>query len=61
MKKDNSSIIWGIILLIIGLIFLLSNVYGFNAWQIIGTYWPLILVVIGAYILLTGMKRNNKK
>jgi hypothetical protein len=56
--KDYGAIIWGAILITAGIIFLLSNVYGFSAWQIIGTYWPLILVFIGGWIVLKEWKKR---
>lgn len=58
---DTGEIIWGIILISLGILFLTSNVYGFNAWQIIGTYWPVILIVVGASILLRSYGCCRKK
>ena len=59
MTRDNGAIIWGFTLITAGLIFLLSNAYGINAWKIIITYWPLILIFIGAWIIHEGMKENK--
>ena len=38
----------GVILIGIGLIFLLQNVYEqFSAWRLLARYWPVILILIG--------------
>lgn len=47
-KKRQESLFWGIILLIIGGIFLMDNLgMDIDIWQIIGDYWPVLLIVIG--------------
>jgi DUF4097 and DUF4098 domain-containing protein YvlB len=39
----------GLILIAIGVIFFIENIYGnFSAWRLLGRYWPLILILIGA-------------
>jgi putative Mn2+ efflux pump MntP len=47
-KRKQESLFWGIVLLIIGVLFLVDNL-GFNIdiWDIIGDYWPIILIAIG--------------
>jgi len=38
----------GLILIIIGAIFLIENLYApFSAWRLIARYWPIILILIG--------------
>jgi hypothetical protein len=38
----------GLILVIIGIIFLIENFYeAFSAWRLIARYWPLIPIMIG--------------
>jgi len=56
-KERKDDIIGGIILIIIGLLFLLGNIYGVSVWFLIGTYWPVILIAIGSGILLKNWKR----
>jgi len=45
-KKE--SLFWGLIILILGMLFLLKN-FGLeiNVWHLLGKYWPLILIYIG--------------
>lgn len=49
--RPSSNLIWGIILIAAGIIFLLDN-YGYvDAWNVVKTFWPLILIAIGLKIL----------
>jgi len=46
--KNQSPLIWGIILILIGLLFLLQNWLGVKiVWRLIVDWWPLILIAIG--------------
>lgn len=48
VRSRSGALVWGLILISIGLIFFLQNVYEhFSAWQIIARYWPVILMIIG--------------
>jgi len=47
-KKKQESLFWGIVLLLIGTIFLMGNLgVDIDVWEIIGDFWPLILIAIG--------------
>jgi lia operon protein LiaF len=49
--RSSSNLIWGLIFIAAGVIFLLDN-YGYiYAWDVVRTYWPLVLVAIGLKIL----------
>lgn len=55
--RSSSNLIWGLLFIAAGVLFLLDN-YGYvNAWDFVKTFWPLILVVIGLKILW-DIKRN---
>jgi len=47
-KRNNESLFWGLIILVLGMLFLLKN-FGLevNVWRLLGKYWPLILIYIG--------------
>lgn len=49
--KSSSNLIWGLIFIAAGIIFLLDNYGHIDAWEVVKTYWPLLLVVIGLKIL----------
>jgi uncharacterized integral membrane protein len=52
-RKQKDDIIGGVILIVIGLLFLFSNVYGFSVWYLLTTYWPVILIIVGAGIIIS--------
>jgi lia operon protein LiaF len=49
--RNTSNLIWGLLFIAAGIIFLLDNYSYVNAWDLVRTYWPLILVAIGLKIL----------
>ncbi|MFA4926127.1 MAG: DUF5668 domain-containing protein [Candidatus Aminicenantales bacterium] len=54
-KKRRDNLIWGIILIVIGLLFLLDNI-GLDSWELLFKFWPLILIIWGGYKLYYGLK-----
>ena len=50
MASDARRIVWPIILIVVGLLFLASNL-GYLHWaelrSLLATWWPLILIAIG--------------
>jgi hypothetical protein len=57
VRTHSGALTAGLILLILGVIFLIENIYApFSAWRLIARYWPLLLIFIGVkriYIYLT--------
>ena len=48
-KRKQESLFWGIVLLLIGAVFLMSNLgVDIDVWEVLGEYWPVILIAIGA-------------
>jgi len=48
VRSRSRALTAGLILMSIGLIFFLQNVYQhFSAWHLIARYWPVILIIIG--------------
>ncbi len=45
-KKHHGNLVWGIILVILGVVFLLEN-FGYDIWDYIGKLWPVILIIWG--------------
>ncbi|MGQ9470145.1 MAG: LiaI-LiaF-like domain-containing protein [Candidatus Aminicenantales bacterium] len=45
-KKHRGNLVWGIILVILGLVFLLENL-GYDIWEYVGKLWPVILIIWG--------------
>ncbi|HYK89772.1 MAG TPA: DUF5668 domain-containing protein [Acidobacteriota bacterium] len=48
VRSRSGALTAGLILMSIGLIFFLQNMYEhFSAWRLIARYWPVILIIIG--------------
>lgn len=47
-NTKRESLFWGLIILVLGMLFLLKN-FGLeiDVWDLVGKYWPLILIYIG--------------
>jgi uncharacterized integral membrane protein len=60
MKKSNA-VIWGLILVGIGLILLVDNFTRVNIWRFIWMWWPLILVAMGAGKLVQYFRYRESK
>jgi hypothetical protein len=57
-KKE--SLFWGMIILVLGMLFLLKN-FGLelDVWDLIGKYWPMILIYIGLKNIYFYIKKNQ--
>lgn len=58
--KRKDSLVWGLILLVIGLLFLLHNI-DVNVADSMARLWPLILIVWGAWKLYFGIKERSEE
>ncbi len=58
-KKKRDALVWGIILVVIGLIFTLDN-FDINVWDSVARLWPVVLIVWGAWKLYFGIKERNE-
>lgn len=58
--KRKDPLIWGIILIAIGLIFLLER-FDVDIWDYTWKLWPVILIIWGAYKLYYGLKEKKEK
>ena len=59
MASDNRNIIWPIVLIVVGVLFLAYNLGYLQFAQLrdlIGTWWPLILIALGIGGLLQRRK-----
>ena len=61
MASDNKSsgMVWGAILILIGVLFLFQNFDMLDIGDIISTFWPLVLVAIGLKILYDRKSKNE--
>lgn len=60
MSKSNSSAFWGLVLLVIGAIWLLNNigVMYFDLGDFIARAWPAAIIVVGLWLLFGGRHRK---
>jgi hypothetical protein len=56
--RRHDPLAWGLILIVIGLIFFLDNL-NIDVWDSVGKLWPLILIVWGAWKLYFGIKERS--
>jgi len=60
-KKKGETIFWGILIILLGLLFLSRNLgwTDLNIWEITTTYWPLILIYIGGRNIVVYMMQKK--
>ncbi|MBP7705825.1 MAG: hypothetical protein KA243_01120 [Candidatus Aminicenantes bacterium] len=58
--KKSGSLVWGVILIVFGLIFLLEQ-FHIDVWDAVWRFWPVILIVWGANKLWLGLKERNER
>jgi hypothetical protein len=58
-KKQRDALVWGIILIVIGLIFTLDN-FDIDVWDFVARLWPVALIVWGAWKLYFGIKDRKE-
>ncbi len=59
-KKKGNSLVWGVILIIFGFIFLLDQ-FNVDVWDAVWRFWPVILIIWGANKLWLGIKERNER
>jgi len=60
--KRKDTLIWGIILIAIGLLFLLDNIdIHIDVWHYLANFWPIILILWGGWKLYLGLQEARHK
>lgn len=59
-KKKGNSLVWGIILIVFGVLFLLDQ-FNIDIWDSVWRFWPVILIIWGANKLWLGLKERNER
>ncbi len=57
-NKNQGRIFWGILLIVLGVLFLLDQMDKLDFGDLVGRYWPVIFILIGISILLSNNFRN---
>lgn len=58
--RKTNSLVWGLILIVFGLIFLLEQ-FDVEVWRYIWRLWPVILIVWGVDKLMLGLKERSER
>lgn len=53
----RQTMFWGIVLIIAGILFLVANFAGLNAWALL---WPVFLILLGGWILWSVLRRPEE-
>jgi hypothetical protein len=59
-NRHRDSFVWGIILIVLGVIFLLES-FDVEIWHYVWRLWPLILIAWGADKLWKGLSERKAK
>ena len=52
VKRNYGQWLFGLIILVIGIIFLLENLFGIEMWKNVWLFWPVLLIIWGLMQLL---------
>lgn len=58
-KQQRDALVWGVILIVIGVIFTLDN-FDIDIWDSVARLWPVVLIVWGAWKLYFGIKDRQE-
>jgi uncharacterized membrane protein HdeD (DUF308 family) len=59
-KKHRDALAWGIVLIVIGLIFLLDR-FDVDIWDFLARLWPVALIIWGIWKLYFGLKEKREE
>lgn len=57
-RKNQSRIFWGLLLIVLGVLFLFDRMGRLDFGDLVGHYWPVVFILIGISILLSNNFKN---
>jgi len=57
-RKNQNRIFWGLLLIVLGVVFLLDQMNRLDFGDLVGHYWPVVFILIGISILLNNNSQN---
>jgi hypothetical protein len=58
VHQDKTIVGWGILLIILGVVFLLQNLIPYN---FLNRLWPVVFILVGAYLVYRAIEARDKK
>ena len=55
--KDNTVAVWGVLLIVLGMVFLLKN---FIHFYFLNRMWPLAFIALGAYLVIRSLREREE-
>jgi hypothetical protein len=55
--KDNTVAVWGVLLIVLGMVFLLKN---FIHFYFLDRLWPLAFIALGAYLVVRSLREREE-
>jgi uncharacterized membrane protein HdeD (DUF308 family) len=55
--KDNTVAVWGVLLIVLGMVFLLKN---FIHFYFLNRMWPLAFIALGAYLVYRSLREREE-
>lgn len=64
MKDNNNRFVFGVVLLVLGVLFLIDQLniftnFDISIWKVIGIAWPLVLIYLGTNLLIKERKNTG--
>ncbi len=60
--QDKTIVGWGIVLIVLGVIFLLHNIISYYfSWRFLNQFWPLIFILLGGYLVYRAIQSGDKR
>ncbi len=60
-KEGSGSMTFGIVLILLGVLFLMDNFYLIDFGNLLSDYWPVILIIIGVNIIFKHRNETGKE
>ncbi len=61
MRKGFGTLVWGAILIIVGILILFDNLHIWEFWGALGKLWPIILILVGVWIIYKRSESVSNK
>lgn len=58
--RMNGRVSWGIVLIVVGILFLLDSAGALDVGNLVSTYWPALLILWGGWLLLRKDRDEQK-